>query len=61
MALPPIGIMTNTGHRIPAQDISWAKELAKVQKEIFQNLSDLEEMKFDFFQNRICLYPQRVM
>ena len=47
------------GSRIPARDVSWAKELAKVQKEIFQNLSDLEEMKFDFFQNRIFVFTPK--
>lgn len=47
------------GVRIPARDVSWAKELAKVQKEIFQNLSDLEEMKFDFFQNRIFVFTPK--
>ncbi len=39
--------------------ISWAKELANIQNEVLNNLSDLEEMKLDFFQSRIFVFtPQ---
>jgi GTP pyrophosphokinase len=33
------------GVRLPARNVEWAQELAKLQKEILNNLSDLEEMK----------------
>lgn len=42
--------------KIPARDIPWAKELAKIQKEILNNMSDLEHLKLDFFQNRIFVF-----
>jgi len=42
--------------KIPTRDIPWAKELAKIQKEILNNMSDLEHMKLDFFQNRIFVF-----
>ncbi len=41
---------------IPTKDIGWAKELAKIQKEILVNMSDLEDLKLDFFQNRIFAF-----
>jgi len=40
----------------PAKDIGWAQELAKVQKEVLNKMSDLEELKIDFFQNRIFVF-----
>ncbi len=44
---------------IPARDIGWAKELARIQKDILVNMSDLEDLKLDFFQNRIFAFtPQ---
>jgi GTP pyrophosphokinase len=47
------------GIKSAAKDIVWAKELAKIQKEILVNMSDLEEMKVDFFRNRIFTFtPQ---
>lgn len=47
------------GHRLPTRDFNWAKELAGMQQEILKNSSDLEEMKFDFFQSRIFVFtPQ---
>lgn len=47
------------GSRLPAKDISWAKELAKIQQEVLNKLSDLEELKIDFFHNRIFTFtPQ---
>lgn len=44
------------GARLPARDMEWAKELAKLQKDILQNLSDLEELKVDFFKNHIFAF-----
>lgn len=47
------------GVRLPARDVIWAKELAEMQKDILKNLSDLEEMKVDFFKNHIFVFtPQ---
>lgn len=47
------------GMKLPAKDIAWAKELAQIQKEILVNLSDLEQLKVDFFKNRIFTFtPQ---
>jgi len=48
-----------TGSQLPAKDLVWAKELAKIQREILQNISDLEEMKVDFFQNRIFVFTPK--
>ncbi|MDO9509667.1 MAG: HD domain-containing protein, partial [Candidatus Magasanikbacteria bacterium] len=42
--------------KIPTKDIPWAKELAKIQKEVLNNMSDLENVKLDFFQNRIFVF-----
>jgi len=44
------------GSRLPAKDIQWAKELAHIQKEILNNIKDLEEMKVDFFRNHIFAF-----
>jgi GTP pyrophosphokinase len=41
------------GSRRPAKEIKWVKELAQIQKDILNKLSDLEEMKVDFLQSRI--------
>lgn len=47
------------GSRLPGKEVGWAKELAQLQKEILKNLSDLEEMKVDFFHSRIFVFtPQ---
>lgn len=47
------------GSKLPAKDIAWAKELAKIQQEVLNKLSDLEELKIDFFHNRIFAFtPQ---
>ncbi len=42
--------------RAMAKDVSWAKELARIQKEVLNNLSDLDSLKIDFFQNRIFVF-----
>jgi len=41
------------GSRRPQKDIKWVQELAQIQKDILNKLSDLEEMKVDFLQTRI--------
>lgn len=38
------------------KDVSWAKELARIQKEVLNNLQDLDALKIDFFQNRIFVF-----
>lgn len=48
-----------SGYRPQTRDISWAKELAKIQKEVLTNLSDLENLKIDFFQNRIFVFTPK--
>ncbi len=47
------------GAKLPAKDIGWAKELAKIQQEVLVNLSDVDELKVDFFQNRIFVFTPR--
>lgn len=44
------------GSRLPAKDIQWAKELAQIQKEVLNNIKDLEEIKVDFFRNHIFAF-----
>lgn len=47
------------GIKLPAKDFVWAKELALIQKDILNNMSDLEELKIDFFKSRIFAFtPQ---
>ncbi|TAN33607.1 bifunctional (p)ppGpp synthetase/guanosine-3',5'-bis(diphosphate) 3'-pyrophosphohydrolase [Patescibacteria group bacterium] len=47
------------GAKIPARDINWAVELASIQKNILEKISDLNELKVDFFRNRIFVFtPQ---
>jgi len=41
------------GSRRPEKEIKWVQELAQIQKDILNKLSDLEEMKVDFLQTRI--------
>ncbi|MFA7314355.1 MAG: RelA/SpoT family protein [Candidatus Magasanikbacteria bacterium] len=41
------------GSRRPNKEIKWVQELAQIQKDILNKLSDLEEMKVDFLQTRI--------
>jgi GTP pyrophosphokinase len=47
------------GSRIPNRDLNWAKELAKMQQEILNNVKDLNEMKVDFFHNRIFVFTPK--
>ena len=44
------------GIKLPAKDVAWAKELATLQKDVLKNISDLEELKIDFFQNHIFTF-----
>lgn len=47
------------GSRLATKDIFWAKELADIQKNILEKLSDIDELKVDFFKNRIFVFtPQ---
>jgi GTP pyrophosphokinase len=41
------------------RSIAWAQELAKIQKDVFNNLSDLDVLKIDFFQNRIFIFTPK--
>jgi len=43
----------------PAREITWIKELAEIQKDILNKLSDLEEIKIDFLQNRIFVFTPK--
>lgn len=47
------------GSRLPARQLKWVKELAEIQKDILQNLTDLEEMKVDFLQSRIFVFTPK--
>jgi len=47
------------GARLPSREVRWAKELAEIQKDILNKLSDLEEMKIDFLQTRIFVFTPR--
>lgn len=47
------------GSRLPAKDIFWAKELANIQKNILEKLADIDELKVDFFKNRIFVFTPK--
>ena len=47
------------GSRLPAREIKWVRELAEIQKEVLNNLSDLEAIKVDFLQNRIFVFTPK--
>lgn len=47
------------GSRLPNRDLKWVKELAEIQKDILNNLSDLESMKVDFLQTRIFVFTPK--
>jgi len=47
------------GPRPSKKDLNWAKELAKMQQEILNNIKDLEEMKVDFFRNHIFVFTPK--
>ncbi|MFH1946601.1 MAG: RelA/SpoT family protein [Candidatus Magasanikbacteria bacterium] len=48
-----------TGVKRPAKKIQWVKELAEIQKDILNKLSDLEEIKVDFLQSRIFVFTPK--
>jgi GTP pyrophosphokinase len=47
------------GSRLPTRQVEWVKELAELQKDILNDLSDLEEMKVDFLQRRIFVFTPK--
>jgi len=47
------------GSRLPKREIKWVTELAEIQKDILNKLSDLEEMKIDFLQTRIFVFTPK--
>ena len=47
------------GARLPKKEIRWVKELADIQKDILNRLSDLEEIKVDFLQSRIFVFTPK--
>ncbi len=47
------------GSRMPKKEVAWAKELAEIQKEVLNKLSDLEEIKVDFLQTRIFVFTPK--
>lgn len=47
------------GSRRPNREIQWAKELAEIQREILNKLSDLEAIKVDFLQTRIFVFTPK--
>jgi guanosine-3',5'-bis(diphosphate) 3'-pyrophosphohydrolase len=50
---------TESGSRMPSREIKWVKELAEIQKDILNKLSDLEEIKVDFLQSRIFVFTPK--
>jgi len=48
-----------TGVKRPAKKIQWVKELAEIQKDVLNKLSDLEEIKVDFLQSRIFVFTPK--
>lgn len=47
------------GAHIPRREVQWAKELAEIQKEVLNKLSDLEAIKVDFLQSRIFVFTPK--
>lgn len=47
------------GARLPAREVKWAKELAEIQKDILNKLTDLEEIKVAFLQSRIFVFTPK--
>jgi GTP pyrophosphokinase len=41
------------------REVRWVKELAEIQKEMLNKLSDLEELKVDFLQTRIFVFTPK--
>ncbi|PIZ94686.1 MAG: hypothetical protein COX81_02885 [Candidatus Magasanikbacteria bacterium CG_4_10_14_0_2_um_filter_37_12] len=47
------------GSRSQKKDIEWIKELANIQKDMLDKLTDLEQMKIDFLQTRIFVFTPK--
>ncbi len=47
------------GSRLPAREVKWAKELAEIQKDMLNKLTDLEEIKVNFLQSRIFVFTPK--
>jgi GTP pyrophosphokinase len=47
------------GSRLPMRELRWVKELAEIQKEMLNRLSDLEELKVDFLASRIFVFTPK--
>lgn len=47
------------GSRLPMRELRWVKELAEIQKEMLNKLSDLEALKVDFLQTRIFVFTPK--
>ncbi|MFA5211176.1 MAG: RelA/SpoT family protein [Patescibacteria group bacterium] len=47
------------GSRMPKREVDWARELADIQKDILNKLSDLEQIKIDFLQTRIFVFTPK--
>lgn len=41
------------------REVQWAKELAEIQRDVLNKLSDLEEIKVDFLQSRIFVFTPK--
>lgn len=48
----------NWGRR-SKREVQWAKELAEIQRDVLNKLSDLEEIKVDFLQSRIFVFTPK--
>jgi len=47
------------GNKLPTKEVKWVKELADIQKDVLNKLSDLEEIKVDFLQSRIFVFTPK--
>jgi GTP pyrophosphokinase len=47
------------GSKLPKRELKWVRELAEIQRDILHRLSDLEEIKVDFLQNRIFVFTPK--
>jgi GTP pyrophosphokinase len=47
------------GAVIPKKELQWVKELAEIQKDLLKQLSDLEQIKVNFLQDRIFVFTPK--
>ena len=47
------------GAHIPRREVAWAQELARIQKDVLNKLSDLEAIKIDFLETRIFVFTPK--